>query len=282
MRVGAFIYVRNGIKQGYPFIESIRSILNWVSDIVVLVGDSDDGTREAVAAIHTKKLRIVDTVWDEASIQDGSIYDKQVNLGIMAADPGANMLIHLQADEVLHEKDMPHLDMMMRHTYYRKDCDGIILPVFHFYGDYNFIAPSRRQTQWQIRVIKNHTYIGSADKGKSFRWYLDEDNPNDKGKILRCRAARAFIYDYSGLMKSKLPKDVDINTQIDFLRPFFLKHPRVMEKWLEAQEWNFTYDPSKNNMSKMEKFLKFFDDHLNIQPFIKKDYKHNSRSLDWW
>ena len=85
MRVGAFIYVRNGIKQGYPFIESIRSILHYVHDIVVLVGDSDDGTREAVKAIHTNKLRIVDTVWDQASIDDSTIYDKQVNLGNLNA-----------------------------------------------------------------------------------------------------------------------------------------------------------------------------------------------------
>lgn len=282
MRVGAFIYVRNGIKLGYPFIESIRSILHYVHDIVVLVGDSDDGTREAVKAIHTNKLRIVDTVWDQASIDDSTIYDKQVNLGILASDPGANMLIHLQADEVLHEKDIPHLDMMMKHTYYRKDVDAIILPVFHFYGDYKHIAPSRRQTQWQIRVIKNHTFIGSADKGKSFRWFLDEDNPNDKGKLLRCRAARAFIYDYSGLMKSKQPKGIDINTQIDFLRPFPSSHPRVMENRIAQQDWTFEYDPSKNNMTKTEKMLKFFDDHLNIQPFLKKDYKRNNRSLEWF
>lgn len=51
MRIAAFTYIRNGFSYQYPFVESIKSALPIVDEMIVVVGDSTDGTREAVEAI---------------------------------------------------------------------------------------------------------------------------------------------------------------------------------------------------------------------------------------
>lgn len=62
--ISGFTYVRNGLTYGYPFSASIKSLLPLVDELIVVVGDSDDGTREAVSAIRDSKIKIIDTVWD--------------------------------------------------------------------------------------------------------------------------------------------------------------------------------------------------------------------------
>jgi len=51
MRIAAFSFVRNGFDYGVPFIESIQSVLPICDEFVIAVGDSTDGTREAILAI---------------------------------------------------------------------------------------------------------------------------------------------------------------------------------------------------------------------------------------
>ena len=48
MKVSAFTYVRNGFTIDYPFLEAIKSVLPVVDEFIVVIGDSNDGTREAV------------------------------------------------------------------------------------------------------------------------------------------------------------------------------------------------------------------------------------------
>jgi hypothetical protein len=63
--ISGFTYIRNGFTFGYPFLESMQSLLPLVDELVVAVGNSTDGTREAVAALHPTKIKIIDTVWDD-------------------------------------------------------------------------------------------------------------------------------------------------------------------------------------------------------------------------
>ena len=57
MKVSAFTYVRNGLYLDYPFIESIKSVLPIVDEIIVVIGDSTDGSREAVENIGDSKIK---------------------------------------------------------------------------------------------------------------------------------------------------------------------------------------------------------------------------------
>ena len=46
MKVSGFSFLRDGVKLGYPFVESIRSALPVCDEFIVAVGRSDDGTLE--------------------------------------------------------------------------------------------------------------------------------------------------------------------------------------------------------------------------------------------
>jgi hypothetical protein len=50
MKVSGFTFLRNGQKLGYPFVESIRSILPIVDEFVVALGPCEDDTKKNIAS----------------------------------------------------------------------------------------------------------------------------------------------------------------------------------------------------------------------------------------
>jgi len=68
MKISAFCATTNALKFNYPVIESIRSFLAIVDELVVIDGGSTDGTLEAIRSIGDPKVRIIcdeDTKWEE-------------------------------------------------------------------------------------------------------------------------------------------------------------------------------------------------------------------------
>ena len=58
MKVSAFTFIKNGQILGYPFLESIQSILPIVDEFVVNVGESEDDTLALIKSIKSRKIRI--------------------------------------------------------------------------------------------------------------------------------------------------------------------------------------------------------------------------------
>lgn len=68
MKISAFCLTTNAIKFQYPFIESIKSWLGVVDELIVIDGGSTDGTVEAIKQVGDPKIRIVqdeDTKWED-------------------------------------------------------------------------------------------------------------------------------------------------------------------------------------------------------------------------
>ena len=103
MKISAFTFLRNPVRLGYPFIESIRSALPLVDEYVIALGESTDGTREAIEAIGDERIRIIDTQWN-GSTGRGFVYGQQKMIGLFNTT-GAWSL-YLEGDEVLHERDI--------------------------------------------------------------------------------------------------------------------------------------------------------------------------------
>jgi len=59
MKISAFTFIKNGQILGYPFIQSIQSVLPIVDEFVINVGESEDNTLEIVKSINDPKIRIV-------------------------------------------------------------------------------------------------------------------------------------------------------------------------------------------------------------------------------
>ena len=65
MKISGFTFVRDGLRLGYPFIESIRSLLPLCDEIIVNVPRSTDGTLQAVRDIGDAKIRAHERARDE-------------------------------------------------------------------------------------------------------------------------------------------------------------------------------------------------------------------------
>ena len=63
MIISAFTFIKNGQILGYPFIESIQSILPIVDEFVINIGYSDDNTLSQIQSINNEKIRIIQSKW---------------------------------------------------------------------------------------------------------------------------------------------------------------------------------------------------------------------------
>ena len=75
MKVSGFTFVRNGVKFDYPVLESVRSLLPLVDELVIVVGKGEDETLARVRALAATepKMRVLESVWDEKLRRDGAI-----------------------------------------------------------------------------------------------------------------------------------------------------------------------------------------------------------------
>lgn len=103
--ISGFTIVRNAVRLDYPIVPAIRSILDLCDEVVVNVGESDDGTRDLIASLGDARIRILDTVWDFT--RGGHTLSDETNRAMAACRGGWG--VYIQADEVLHESGAARL-----------------------------------------------------------------------------------------------------------------------------------------------------------------------------
>ena len=298
MKVSAFTYVRNGLQYDYPFIESIQSILPIVDEFIVVIGDSEDGTRQAVEAINNSKIKIVDTVWDDNLRDGGKIFAQQANIGLDNVSKDADWLFHIQADQVIQENDLPIISSAMEKYMDQPKVEGLLFDFLNFFADYQHYAPSRRYHQKEVRIIRNDQHIRSYKDSQGFRAFEDPAKQwEEKGRKLFVKKINATVYHYSYVKdpEVQLKKHLVFGRRwhdneewtkifleknkngydygkIDFLYKFKGEHPAVMMSRIQKQLWVFNYDATQNDMSVKEKFMKVLQDITGKQFFIYKNY----------
>lgn len=282
MKVSGFTYMRNSFIYGYPVIESIKSILPLCDEFIAVVGKSTDGTREAIEAIGSPKIRIIDTEWDPAMTKEGKIFAQQANIGLKAISSDSDWALHIQSDEVIHEDDLPEIRKAMEDNLHNKQVEGFLFNFVHFIGDYKHIGPTRKWHSREIRVLRNDPRYFSYRDSQGFRKYTSEEayNSGEKGEKLWVKRLNARIFHYSYcrnpyLLNSKSRKfqsyynasqasvndyaeqgePFDFHSVVDILAPFTGTHPAVMQECIARQDWEFNYDPSKGYFKPRHRFL---------------------------
>ena len=104
MKITGITIIRNAIKNDYPVIESISSILPVVDEMIVSVGDSEDETEALIRSIGSPKIRIIHSVWNKSIRANGSILAVETNKVLNAVSPDTDWIFYIQGDEVMHEK----------------------------------------------------------------------------------------------------------------------------------------------------------------------------------
>ena len=77
MKISAFTFIRNGQILGYPFLQSIESILPIVDEFVINVGESEDDTLILIQSISTPKIRVIQSKWNDTMKDRGYVYGQQ-------------------------------------------------------------------------------------------------------------------------------------------------------------------------------------------------------------
>lgn len=283
MKVSGFSYIRNGFSYDYPFIESICSALAVCDEFIIAVGNSTDGTREAIEAIGSEKIRIIDTVWDENLREGGKMFAMQANIGLDAID--GDWGFHIQADELIHEDEAQIIRAEMEKYLHDKAVEGIVFDFYHFYGGYDLIGTTRRWHRREVRVVRNNPLIRSYRDSQGFRIYpsVEKYQSGHKGRSLRVAKSRAHIYHYSyarnpismrkkdsyfhtfwhddNWLKQNLSKQKEYDYHnIDDLSLFTGTHPEWMKTRISKKDWTFTFDRSRAKFSSAKyRFLYFIE-----------------------
>lgn len=178
MRISGFTMVRNATKLHYPIAESIRSILPILDEFVVALGkgDPDDRTRERIEGIGSDKVRIIDTVWDTEAYPNGTENAHQTD--IAKAECRGDWLFYLQADELVHEKDLGRIREACSAYLEDERVEAFLFNYIHFWGDFDRYLNAHGWYPEEIRIVRNDPDIHSWNSAQSFRRIPDFDGRN--------------------------------------------------------------------------------------------------------
>lgn len=287
MIVSGFTIVRNAIRYDYPVVESILSVLSLVDEFIVLVGNSEDDTRGLIESIQSEKIKIFDSVWDDSLREGGRVLAIETDKAQQLIRKDADWAIYIQADELMHEDDYPAIKQAMQHCLNAKAVDGLLFDYTHFYGDYQFVADSRKWYRNEIRIIRPHSGIQSWKDAQGFR---------RQGKKLWVKKANARIFHYGWVKPPEKQQAKQENfhkmwhddawvdqhvakvqefdySSIDSVARFTGTHPKVMKTRVENQDWKVQIDPSKKRLSLRYKLLMTIEKLSGWRPGEYRNYR---------
>ena len=255
MKVSLFTFIRNGVKLGYPFVESIRSALPIADEYIVAIGPSDedeeDATLRSIEAINDCRIKILKVRWNEKMQTAGFVYGQQKMLS--QSQCMGDWAFYLEADEVLHERDLETIkDSMQRHLVDDK-VEALVFDYVHFFGSPNYQAVSPGWYKRAPRIIRNSVRTVACD---GLFWNVIVNN--QKMRWPRAALAGAKIYHYGHVRPleamnkkqesverywNKIPRKL-ARYQIDprALRKYTGEHPEIMRDWL-AQKADYAFEP---------------------------------------
>lgn len=262
MKISGFTFCRNAPMLAYPFIESIQSALPLVDEFIVAVahGDEGDTTLQDIEAIGSEKIKIVDTDWKADEFRGGTEYARQTDIARFECT--GDWLLYLQADEVLHEADIPILHKRCSDLLHNHHIEGMIMQYFHFWGDYNHYHTSHAWYPYEIRVIRNHPDIHSWMDAQSFR-KIPDFNPLMYGEHqgthklhVADSGARIFHYGYVRPPDYMQRKNTSMREQyhgatakpatemyqygnLSKIPEYKGSHPAIMQKRISEMDWTY-------------------------------------------
>lgn len=287
MKVSGFTFIRNAVKYDYPIKEAIQSILPLCDEVIVMVGNSEDGTRELIESIGDVRIKIYDSIWDDTLREGGKVLALETDKAFSKIAPDSDWAFYIQGDEIFHEHGIDAVrDAMVKYKDDKK-VDGLLFNYKHFYGSFDYVGNSRRWYRKEIRVVRNDKSIHSYRDAQGFR-------KNDK--LLKVKQVSAFIYHYGWVkppaaMQAKQESfhkmwhsDEWVNenvkksdefdySQIDSLALFRGVHPQVIQERIAKQNWKFTFDPTKRKMPFLSRLLHGIEDFTGWRIGEWRNYK---------
>ncbi len=287
MKVSGFTFIRNAVRLDYPIVEAITSILPICDEFIVMVGNSDDETRQLIESINSPKIRIYDSTWDESLRSGGRVLAVETNKAFSKIATDTNWAFYIQGDEVMHEDYLQVLRDAMLHYLNDDDVEGLLLKYLHFYGSYDFVGDSARWYRKEIRIVKYNQGITSFRDAQGFR-------KNDR--LIRVKEVDAVMHHYGWVKPPEKQQEkqqqfhrlwhndekvkVMVGTaqrfdysSIDSLARFSGSHPGVMKSRIQQKNWKFDFDPTKKKLSLKSRFKQWVERNTGWRIGEYKNYK---------
>ncbi|MFD1257154.1 glycosyltransferase family 2 protein [Mucilaginibacter terrae] len=289
MKVAGFTFIRNAIKNDYPVVEAITSILPLCDEFIVALGNSDDNTEDLILGINSPKIKIIHTTWDESLREGGSVFAAETDKAFAAILPDADWAFYIQGDEVVHEKYLPVIKQEMEANLNNTAVEGLLFKYLHFYGSYDYYAHSRRWYRREIRILRNNKNIHAYRDAQGFRLANRKINVRlidayiyhygwvkpPKGLESKLRNFNQFYHD-DNWMAENLPETFEFDFKnADRLLNFTDTHPAVMHRRIKAQNWKLEVDPEqlKKKMDFRRRTLQKIEDWTGWRVSEYRNYK---------
>jgi hypothetical protein len=287
MKVSGFSFIKNAVRYDYPIVEAILSVLPLCDEFVIAVGKSDDNTLELIQNIHSSKIRIIETIWDNSLRKGGAVLAKETDKAFQAVSDDVDWAFYIQGDECLHEQYHNTVKEEMLRWKDDPRVDGLLFKYKHFYGSYDYLGIAPWWYRNEIRIVRKNKNIYSYRDAQGFR--------KDNNKKLNVKPIDAYIYHYGWVrhpenMQQKIngfgqlyhgdaqteenivkAEEFDYSN-IDALSRFDGTHPKVMEERIKRINWKFDHDISKRNLSFKYKFKMLVEKLTGYRIFEYKNY----------
>ncbi len=289
MKVAGFTFIRNAVKNDYPIVEAITSILPVCDEFIVALGNSDDATEKLIRGINSPKIKIINTVWDDNIREGGAVFAAETDKAFLSISPDVDWAFYIQGDECVHEQYLPLIKKEMEDNLNNSNIEGLLFKYRHFYGSYNYYGHSRRWYRREIRIVRNNKAVHSYRDAQGFRW---------NGRKIKVKLIDAYIYHYGWVkppegLKSKLrnfnlfyhddewlqqnlPETFEFDYEnADRLIHFTGTHPAVMQPRIAATNWNLNINLKElhKKMSFRRKALQAIEDVTGWRMSEYRNYK---------
>jgi hypothetical protein len=284
MKISGFTIIRNALINDYPIVEAICSILPVVDEMIVLIGNSEDRTEELIGGIPSEKIKIYHSIWDPGLTKGGEVLAVETDKARQFISPDADWSFYIQADEVVHEKYHDAIRKTAEKYKDDKRVEGLVFKYLHFYGNYEYVADSRKWYSKEVRIIRNDPGIQSYRDAQGFR---------RGSKKIKAKLVDAVVFHYGWVkspkkMKEKITKvlefwsdstDAPVTeevfdfSQFDSLRHFEDDHPLVMRKRIEERNWSVDLDISKKKLKLKNQLLYWYEKKTGKRLFEFRNFK---------
>ena len=283
--ISGFSFIRNGVMLGFPFVESVRSLLPLVDEFVIAVGKSDDDTLQRVRAIADPKIRIIETVWNEGMADRGFVYAQQKMIAQYACT--GDWAFYLEGDEVVHEGELAAIRASVEQHHDNAAVEALVFDYLHFYGTPQYVSVSPGWYRRECRLVRN-TIRTFAPDGQY--WLVMDRHKRPRNPCAALANAHIFHYGWvrrAEQMQAKLDQVAkywagSTAMKIDYanfdpqaVTPFQGTHPAVMAHWNATQaEQQIAFNPEYRLTPKERKYrLSMQLEKLTGMDFSRKHFK---------
>ena len=262
MKVSAFTFIKNCVILGYPFIQSINSILPIVDEFVVNVGESEDETLQLIKAIKSTKIRIIESKWNDTMHDRGYVYGQQKMIAQFNCT--GDWAFYIEGYEVYHEQDLEKIKKSMELNLNDANVEALVFDFHHFYGNAESVLDSPGWYRSEARIIKNSVRSYAPD---GLFWLVLDSNK--KGRYPRAKRTGVTCYHYGWVrsekqmnLKSSMvqkywgkePVAIDYSKMDQsIIKEFKGTHPKIVKDWLPKETGLYMADSNYEPSDKQKK-----------------------------